>query len=44
MENQQKEAYVQPQVKQEGLLRNITAHCKSGQIDVFTNGCHAHVS
>ncbi|MEK7763411.1 MAG: hypothetical protein AAB433_17685 [Nitrospirota bacterium] len=44
MENQKKEAYTQPQLEKQGLLRDITTHCKSGRIDVFNNGCHAHVS
>ncbi len=37
----QKEVYVAPLLEESGLLRDITAHCHSGQIDVFNNGCHA---
>lgn len=41
MDTQKKEAYIEPTLEERGLLRDITAHCKSGQIDIFNNGCHA---
>lgn len=40
MESQKKEVYQRPLLVKQGLLRDVTAHCKSGRIDVNNNGCH----
>ena len=41
MEKKEKEVYVAPVLEESGLLRDITAHCHSGQIDILNNGCHS---